>query len=57
MTLIEVQELLQYWRIHPPLHLLVGAALGARRQPEAAQDFAALMALAPDGVLAAKGKT
>ena len=57
MTLLEVQELLQYWRAHPPLHLLLAAALGALKKPDTAQDFAALAALAPDGILAAKGKT
>jgi hypothetical protein len=56
MTLIEVQELLQYWRKHPPLHLLAGAALGQRGgSVQQRQDFAALAALAPDGILAAKG--
>jgi hypothetical protein len=57
MTLIEVQELLDYWRKHPPVHLLVAAALGCgggSRQTD--QDFGALAALAPDGILAAKGK-
>ena len=56
MTLLEVQELLDYWRAHPPLHLLIAAALGAPKKPDLAQDFAALAALAPDGMLAAKGK-
>jgi hypothetical protein len=56
MTLIEVQELLDYWRAHPPLHLLIAAALGAHKKPDVAQDFAALAALAPDGILAVKGK-
>ena len=55
MTLNEVQELLDYWRGHPPTHLLVGAALGAGKGAELRQDFAALAALAPEGVLAAKG--
>jgi hypothetical protein len=57
MTLLEVEELLDYWRRHPPLHLLIAAALGTHKKPETAQDFAALAALAPDGMLAAKGKT
>lgn len=56
MTLPQVQELLDYWRLHPPLHLLAAAALGAH-ETKHAQDFAALAALAPDGFLAAKGKT
>ena len=56
MTLLEVRELLDYWRLHPPLHLLIAAALGAPRQAQAAEDFAALAALAPNGVLTAKGK-
>ena len=55
MTLPQVQELLDYWRVHPPLHLLIGAALGGPKKPDAAQDFAALAALAPRGVLSAKG--
>jgi hypothetical protein len=55
MTLAQVQELLDYWRAHPPVHLLVAAALGMHEQKQA-QDFAALAALAPDGVLAAKGR-
>lgn len=54
MTLPQVQELLDYWRAHPPLHLLVAAALGIH-EPKHAQDFAALAALAPNGTLAAKG--
>lgn len=56
MTLLQVQELLDYWRAHPPLHLLVAAALGAHKRPDPAQDFAALAALAPDGMLKARGK-
>ena len=56
MTLTEVQELLAYWRKHPPLHLLIGAALGASAGAKQREDFAALAALAPDGILAAKGK-
>jgi hypothetical protein len=52
MTLPQVKELLDYWRAHPPLHLLLGAALGIHeKRVEAREDFAALMALAPDGVL------
>ncbi len=56
MTLSQVKELLDYWRAHPPLHLLIAAALGADKKPAPPQDFGALMALAPDGTLAAKGK-
>ncbi|HEX3971529.1 MAG TPA: hypothetical protein VHX19_09400 [Stellaceae bacterium] len=51
MTLLQVKELLAYWRAHPPLHLLLAAALGIQETSAASQDFAALMALAPDGVL------
>lgn len=50
MTLPQVTELLDYWRMHPPLHLLLAAALGIHEK-RAAEDFAGLMALAPDGVL------
>lgn len=57
MTLPQVQELLDYWRAHPPLHLLVAAALGRHDTRDRTQDFAALMALAPGGVLRAEGKT
>ena len=56
MSLSQVRELLGYWRQHPPVHLLVAAALGAQAKP-APQDFAALMALAPGGALKAKGRT
>jgi hypothetical protein len=56
MTLPQVEELLDYWRAHPPLHLLVAAALGAHKKSDPAQDFAALAALAPQGILSAKGK-
>jgi hypothetical protein len=51
MTLSQVTELLDYWRQHPPLHLLLPAALGMREKQAATEDIAALMALAPDGVL------
>ena len=51
MTLLQVKELLAYWRVHPPLHLLLAAALGIHEKRAAADDFAALAALAPDGVL------
>jgi hypothetical protein len=51
MTLPQVQELLAYWRAHPPLHLLLAAALGMHEKRAREDDFAALMALAPDGVL------
>jgi hypothetical protein len=51
MTLLQVKELLAYWRAHPPLHLLLAAALGIHEKSTAREDFAALMALAPDGVL------
>jgi hypothetical protein len=52
MTLPQVKELLDYWRTHPPLHLLLAAAVGVHeKHAEAREDFAALMALAPDGVL------
>lgn len=57
MTLIEVRELLDYWHRHPPLHLLIGAALRGRDAAKPSQDFAALMALAPNGFLAAKGRS
>jgi len=56
MTLPQVQELLDYWRAHPPLHLLIAAALGVPDRHRA-EDFAALAALAPVGILAAKGRT
>ncbi|HXS41982.1 MAG TPA: hypothetical protein VN766_17465 [Stellaceae bacterium] len=55
MTLPQVQELLDYWRAHPPLHLLVAAALGVTEK-RSAEDFAALAALAPNGILAGKGR-
>lgn len=55
MTLPQVQELLDYWRAHPPLHLLVAAALGVQDKRRA-EDFTALAALAPNGILAAKGR-
>ncbi len=51
MTLPQVTELLDYWRKHPPPHLLLAAALGIHEKRAANEDFAALMALAPDGVL------
>ena len=56
MTLPQVRELLDYWRAHPPLHLLLAAALGVHETRPSEEDFAALMALAPDGVLRAQGK-
>ena len=56
MTLPQVGELLAYWRAHPPVHLLLAAVLGIheKREPPP-EDFAALMALAPSGVLRGKG--
>ena len=52
MTLPQVTELLDYWRAHPPLHLLLAAALGIHeKRGGPPEGFAALMALAPDGVL------
>jgi hypothetical protein len=51
MTLPQVTELLAYWRKHPPMHLLLAASLGIHEKHAAHEDFAALMALAPDGVL------
>ncbi|HWE72502.1 MAG TPA: hypothetical protein VG328_05025 [Stellaceae bacterium] len=51
MTLPQVTELLDYWRKHPPAHLLLAASLGLHETRERDEDFAALMALAPDGVL------
>ena len=52
MTLPQVKELLDYWHAHPPLHLMLAAALGMHeKRGEPQDDFAALMALAPDGVL------
>lgn len=56
MTLPQVDELLDYWRAHPPLHLMVAAALGLHEKREPQEDFAALMALAPAGVLRGNGK-
>jgi hypothetical protein len=56
MTLLQVQELLAYWRAHPPVHLLLAAALGLHEKSDAREDFAALMALAPGGVLRGQGK-
>jgi hypothetical protein len=56
MTLPQVHELLAYWRAHPPVHLLLAAALGLHEKREARDDFAALMALAPGGMLHAQGK-
>ncbi|HEY1503355.1 MAG TPA: hypothetical protein VGF92_03595 [Stellaceae bacterium] len=51
MTLPQVKELLDYWRAHPPPHLLLAAALGIHEKRASQEDFAALAALAPDGVL------
>jgi hypothetical protein len=51
MTLSAVKELMDYWAEHPPLHLLVAAALGCGRKADAAADFAGLAAMAPDGML------
>ncbi len=56
MSLCQVRELLGYWRAHPPVHLLLAAALGAHAKAAPPQDFAALMALAPGGALKAKGR-
>jgi hypothetical protein len=56
MTLPQVQELLAYWHAHPPLHLLLAAAYVLQETRTRDEDFAALMALAPDGLLRAKGK-
>lgn len=56
MTLLQVRELLTYWRAHPPVHLLLAAALGLHEKREAREDIAALMALAPDGLLRGKGR-
>lgn len=55
MTLPQVNELLAYWRTHPPVHLLLAAALGINDKREVPEDFATLMALAPSGVLRGKG--
>jgi hypothetical protein len=55
MTLPAVRELMDYWAVHPPLHLVVAAALGcgrnARAIPEPPADFSDLAALAPTGML------
>lgn len=56
MTLPQVDELLAYWRAHPPVHLMLAAALGRHEKREPPEDFAALMALAPSGVLRGKGR-
>ena len=32
MTLFDFEELTKYWAEHPPLHILVGAYLGAGKQ-------------------------
>jgi hypothetical protein len=31
LTLWQVHELFEYWNEHPPVHVLVGAYLGARK--------------------------
>lgn len=60
MTLPEANRLCAYWRDHPPVHLLVAAALGVK--PEAAtsqqtSDLGALLRAAKGGVLSAADLT
>jgi hypothetical protein len=35
MTLPQLNELLEYWKDHPPVHELVAGYLGYKRRPEA----------------------
>ncbi|MGH6996013.1 MAG: hypothetical protein ACREES_09965 [Stellaceae bacterium] len=54
MSLSAVRELLDYWSRHPPVHLLLAAALRvAPKSKPARAGFADLAALAPGGVLSA----
>lgn len=47
MTLPAVYELLDYWREHPPVHLLIGAYLGRRSASGTARsDLGELLAMA-----------
>jgi hypothetical protein len=50
MTLFDFEELTAYWVEHPPLHILLGAYLGAgkhRRKPTALTQAAAVRAAGP----------
>ncbi len=49
MTLLEVEELFDYWTRHPPAHIAIAAALRiGNRRPAAPHDVqAALAALGP----------
>ena len=50
MTLFDFEELTAYWAEHPPLHILLGAYLGAgkhRRKPTALTQAGAVHAAGP----------
>jgi len=59
MTLFDVDELIAYWAEHPPVHLLVGAYLGAgrhqRRSPPPANSGRGSAHSDPSGILAELG--
>jgi hypothetical protein len=46
LTLPELDELLAYWRDHPPLHVLAAAYLGVKPQPKIA-DYAPATRISP----------
>jgi len=57
MTLPAIGDLVAYWKLHPPAHLLLAAAYGFKPKPAAPRaDFAELAALAPGGVFSARGE-
>jgi hypothetical protein len=40
MTLPQVEELCAYWRLHPPVHVLVAAFIGYEAPKTAEQEWA-----------------
>lgn len=49
MTLPRFERLCRYWAAHPPLHLLVAAALGAPGRERRTNDLGELLAMAKGG--------
>jgi hypothetical protein len=52
MTLFDLEELTHYWINHPPLHLMMAAYLGIRRERPrraASSDMQAKIGLGPHG--------
>jgi hypothetical protein len=51
MTLPRLKALTEYWREHPPLHILVAGYFGIKSKREADADPDELMALIDQGAL------